>query len=176
LGAYQNTFTGSPSKTYLGISAVYTDGTFVTVDTAYAPVAFEAQMMAGDIAFVAFDYTDYDHSAALYLKAKVYNTTTGAAVYSSSVTMSHVLHGCYFGSFVPTTGQSYVVVKTIYTDSGFTTVDTQRAVGIDVVQGSALSLTLVTNYIDEATITGADVSLTLVEGAELDGTIEGVAC
>lgn len=131
LGVYEGTFVPVGGKTYLVISAVYTDGTYGTIDTSRAAESDEYFCITDSTSFdnllFAFDYTDYGQSSGLFVQAKVWDLSGASPALAASVTMVHVLAGCYFGSYAGLTGKTYVAEKAVYTDSGHTTPDTDRA-------------------------------------------------
>lgn len=131
LGVYAGKFVPDAGKTYLVISPAYTDGTFATIDTTRSAVADEYFAVQDSETFstslFAFDYTDPYQATGLFVQAKIWDITSGTPTVVASVTMSHVLAGCYFGSFVGADGHTYVAEKVVYTDSGFTTPDATRA-------------------------------------------------
>jgi hypothetical protein len=63
-------------------------------------------------------------SGALDVAMSVFDTTNGSPVLASGPTaMDLVVDSTYFGIFTPLPGHSYVVVKAVYTDDTFATLD-----------------------------------------------------
>lgn len=153
-GSYVGTFEGVAGHTYLTIAAVYTDGTFTTADTNYAPASNEVQCLLGSVSFFAFDYTDYDQSGSLFIRASIFDVTDGTPELIDTVVMEHVALGCYFGSFEGEVGSAYETSKMVFTDGTYTTPATDRAAGSDSFQGFATGDVIVSNVFRAATLKG----------------------
>ncbi len=77
---------------------------------------------------VSFIYPTYDQASGLNVAGFVYNVTTGAPVLvTGQIPMSDESSGVYEASFTPALGQSYLVITSVFSDSGFTTPDLTRA-------------------------------------------------
>lgn len=142
-GVYSGNYTGVLGKTYLVIALVYTDGTYAVVDTTRAPASECYQTVSASSTFFAFNYATYDQDVSTFIQAKIYDTTTGTAVFSSNFNMVHVSNGVYFGYFNGTLDHSYAVAKVPYTDGTYTTPDSNRAPGADDFQGQVFSMAVV---------------------------------
>jgi hypothetical protein len=81
-----------------------------------------------------WDYTTYDQASGLYVAAKIYDITSGTAFYVTTLAMSNVYAGSYSAIYTGSAGKVYQIISNVYTDSGFTTLDTGRAPGCEVVQ------------------------------------------
>lgn len=137
-GVYSGTYTGETGVSYLVIMAVYTDGGFSTVDSNRSPSAECYQVLSQNIDLLLFNYGAYNLSQDLFIKAKVYDTSTGTPSLVGSVTMTHVLNGVYFGSYsAASLGHSYSVAKFVYTNGTYTLLDEEWAPGSDVFQSSS---------------------------------------
>lgn len=130
LGVYSGTYTAVSGKTYLVISAVYTDDTYTTLDTSRPPEADCYQSTDAPRSFFAFNYGAYDQDASLFVAGSVFDLVS----YVTIVQMTVVYAGVYFGSYVGTVNNAYVVAKAVYTDDTYTTVDSNRAPGADSFQ------------------------------------------
>lgn len=159
LGVYVGVYTGTASKTYLVIAAVYTDDTYVTPDTDYAPWAECYSVGNPGSTFLAFNYGAFDMDETLNLGGSVYDVTTGTPDFVDQVVMPHVALGVYFGSLAGELDKTYSLVTAVYTDSGLTIPDTGRAPGSDVFQ--CYTLGLITNVIRAATLRGQSLSAVL---------------
>lgn len=63
-------------------------------------------------------------SGALDVAMSVFDTTSGTPILVSGPTaMALVVDYTYFGIFTPVAGHSYVVLKAVYTDDTYTTLD-----------------------------------------------------
>lgn len=76
---------------------------------------------------VNFNYVAYDQATGLRVAGLIYNVTTGSPIlFGSAIGMTDEGGGVYAGSFTPIMGQSYLVITSVYQDSGFTIPDTSR--------------------------------------------------
>jgi hypothetical protein len=67
-------------------------------------------------------------NGALDVAMSVFDTTSGSPVLISGPTaMALVVDYTYFGVFTPQAGHSYVVLKAVYTDNTFATLDPNHA-------------------------------------------------
>lgn len=83
-----------------------------------------------DIVFeVTFDADDLD------VAAEIYDVSTGTPVLETTTAMTVVASGrfTYFGSFTADPDKKYVVVKSVFTDNTFATLDTNYMSGSDAV-------------------------------------------
>lgn len=133
-GLYVGTFTGVATKSYITISLVYTDGTYATIDTSKAPSAECYKSNDAPVAFIAINYGVYTQESDLFIAANLYNCTTGTAVFVSKTAMVHILGGVYFVALTGTADSCYEVLKLIYTDGTYVTVDTNWNAGSDSLQ------------------------------------------
>lgn len=162
-GVYTGSFFGAPNASYLVISAVYTDGTYTTPDTNYAPESDEFQCFPMTVTYFIFDYTDYGQSPSLNVAAKIYDVSTGSPVFNSQVTMNHVALGCYFGFFNGVAGKTYETAKMVFTDGTFMTPAPDRAAGSDAFQAAVVGGISITNKLRSATLIGQTLNATLKE-------------
>lgn len=130
-GAYTADFVGVAGKTYLVIGAVYTSGSFTVVDTNRSPGAECFQMVGESVVSLAFNYVAYDQATNLHVRATVFEITSMTQAPIDTVPMAHVALGVYFGAYLGTVDQNLLIASIVYTDSGFTTVDLNRAPGSD---------------------------------------------
>jgi hypothetical protein len=73
------------------------------------------------------EYTAYDGNGTLSVAAKVYNITDGTAAIDSTVAMTHVINGSYFGLFQATDTKDYLVNLQPYTDGTYASANTTYA-------------------------------------------------
>lgn len=155
-GFYSASYPGVSTKTYLVITLVYTDNTYSTIDTNYAPNADCYKVTDAPVAFGAMNYGIYSQESDLFIAASIFNCTTGSLSFVSKLLMTHILGGVYFVSFTGLQDNSYQVLKFVYTDGTLATVDTNWNAGSDIfelIQGGGSS-------------GGSSV---LFEGAQLNG-------
>jgi len=150
-GVYSGQFTGLYGQSYLVISAVYLDGTYTTLDTSRAPAAECFQDIELDTKFLLFNYGSYDQDETLYIAGNVYDS----ASFVIQVAMDHVYAGVYFAAFTGSLNKAYSVVKTVYTDAGFTTPDPNRAPSGETFQSYLFSnIIVVKNVLAGAVLVG----------------------
>lgn len=133
-GYYFGNFTGASGKTYLVISAVFTDGTYVTLDPLRGPEADVYKSADAPPEFSAFNYGSFDQNGSLSIAGNVYDVTTGTAIFQVKVLMAHIFAGVYFGAFDGILNNVYQVVKLVYTDMSYVTVDANFSPGSDSFQ------------------------------------------
>ena len=69
-----------------------------------------------------FNYAAFDRTANLFVAALIYDVTTGSPVLVGSIIpMPSEGNGAYVGSFTPTGGHFYLVIKAVYTDGTYST-------------------------------------------------------
>lgn len=174
-GSYSGTYAGVNGKTYLVIALAFQDVGLTIPDTTHAAAAFEVQVNSGAVTFLAFDYTSFDHGSGLDVRAKVYDLTTGAPVFVTNISMTHVAHGVYFATFTGTTGKPYQINSLPYSAGS---PDTSRAAASQLFQCAASAYTaLLASLVSEGTVylvngvstTGALGSITnIMETLELE--------
>lgn len=120
-GSYTGVFAADPAKTYVVIGVVYTDNTYVTVDTTRSPSADVYQSFGSAVLNLGFVYAAYDFANTLNIKGKVYNTTSGSPVLVGNVTMAYIAFGVYFANFNGSVLNNYQIIGVVYTDGTFTT-------------------------------------------------------
>lgn len=81
-----------------------------------------------------WNYTAADQVESLYIESKVYNVTSGVPVLVTSIALTHTLKGSYFGSYTFLADKIYQIISLVYTDAGFTTLDTDRAPTTETIQ------------------------------------------
>lgn len=139
-GVYAGSYVGNSSRTYLVIITSFTSNTYQTVDTTRPPSAECYQGVNRSLTVFPFNYATFDLDPSLYVQAKVYNTTTGLPVYTTAIPMLEVANGVYYGAFPSVVlNNSYFIISSVYTDPGYTHVDSSRTPGNDVYQGSVFS-------------------------------------
>lgn len=168
-GAYTGNYMASQNKTYLVAIAVFTDGTYSTVDVNRPPVAYCFQTLVSFIMSWAINYGAYDMASNLNLRAAVYDMTTGSPVFVQNVAMVYVIFGIYFGVFSSGVEEkTYIIETLVYTDGTFSTVDTDYSAGVDNFTPLTLSIT----NLFSATLVGPTLAATL-QGQTLAATLIG---
>ena len=154
-GAYYGTFQGTPGKTYLVITVVFTNSSYNVINPLYAPGAECYQAVQEGLYFFAYNYATYDQNDGLFLAGNVYDVTSGSTFVEQQA-MTLVDYGTYFGSFTPTVNHSYVVEKSVYTNGSYTTTDPNRAPGLDSFQSFDISGSgiVITNLMKAAILVG----------------------
>lgn len=145
-GVYYGTFTGVDGNAYLIITAVYTDGTYVTTDLNWAPSAECYQQIIPELTAFCFNYATYDQNPDLFVAANILD--------GDQIPMDHVALGVYFGAAIGDTGANYVLSKVVYTDDTYATPEPERSPGTDSIQLVAGSTGSVVNVIQQATLVG----------------------
>jgi hypothetical protein len=74
-----------------------------------------------------FNYTDFGQDNSLFVRASIYDVTTGTAVFVSNVVMTATDPGMYSGAFTATSGKTYLIISMIYTDGTYATPDPNRS-------------------------------------------------
>lgn len=133
-GYYCGDYEALFSENYLVISLVYTDGTYDTIDTNYAPSAECFKETNAIQTFGFFNYGVYSQDETLFVAGNIYDCSSGMGVFVSQEPMDHVLAGVYFGSFTGTLNRVYQVAKFVYQADTFITVDSNYAAGSDTFQ------------------------------------------
>lgn len=64
------------------------------------------------------------NDTGLFARADLYDNTTGTPVLLTTIPMTEFLTGTYQASFIPVAGKDYAVVKRVFTDGTYATVDT----------------------------------------------------
>lgn len=162
-GIYHGSFLAAANKTYMVICLVFADAgggvaDFDSPDTAYPPKTIEKQAAGLTSPLIVWDYTDFDHSAALHVRAALYETTLGTTSFVSFITMTHVAHGAYLGRYSPPGfDRTYLVSKLVYTSGAFSALDDQRLMGAESFVVAALGLTQITNIFGGEDLDGSFV-------------------
>lgn len=91
-----------------------------------------------------FNYVAADQQTGLFIQATIYDITAGApGVQVSQVPLfampGAASPGSYGGVFTPAVDKVYNIVSMVYTDSGFTSLDPDRAPGCETIQSVDLS-------------------------------------
>lgn len=81
-----------------------------------------------------FNYTAFDENASLFVRAQLYDVSSGTAVFLQNVVLTHIGLGCYSGNYTPGTDVSVLVIGVVYTDGTYTTVDSDRGVTANLFQ------------------------------------------
>ena len=82
----------------------------------------------------SFSYPAYDQNASLFVAFNIYNVSTGVPVFVSKVIATYTAYGAYLASYVPGSGQTFLIIGVAYTDNTYSTVDTTRAPSCDTWQ------------------------------------------
>jgi hypothetical protein len=94
-----------------------------------------------------FNYATYDQNDSLFVKATIYDITTGTPVLLRTTNMLDVSNGCYSGSTIALSGKTVLIIALVYTDGTYSTIDTTRAPWCDIYKSSdALDTFLAFNY------------------------------
>lgn len=94
-----------------------------------------------------FNYPTYDQNNSLFVKANIYDVTTGTPVLLRTVNMLNISNGCYSGTTIALSGKTVLIIALVYTDGTYTTIDTTRSPWADVFKSSdALDTFLGFNY------------------------------
>lgn len=117
-GSYWFSFTPNSAKNYLANIAVYTDGTFTSLDSGYSP----SDLPFGTGASV-LSYTSYIAQSGLFIRAAIYDTTTGSAVFVQNLVLSLMVNGTYYGLFTVTAAHQYIASVAVYTDGTYTSIN-----------------------------------------------------
>lgn len=160
-GTYTAQYTGEAEKTYLGIGAVYADSGYTILEQYRAPVCDTYQAKNVELTSLSFAYGAYDENNSLFLRANIYDVTTGTPVLVGTTDLENVSIGVYFGSFVGTVGYNYQIAVAVYTDGNYVDVDPNRSpacYSFDCILLSGLTLVL-----NDA----------ILEAQSLDATLEG---
>lgn len=99
----------------------------------------------------------------LFAQASIYDDSTGTPVHVADVALSELVPGTYVGGFVPLASKSYAVVKRVFTDGTYTTVNTDYPASSEAFQsvdfsagggggGSGLEPNTITMVVDEEPI------------------------
>lgn len=153
-GIYVGSFTPVAGHFYLVICAVYTDAGFTTPDTTRAPGATNYDAPTTDTSLLNFNYGSFDQNAGLTINVTVYNLTTSTF---TTMTMTYVTLGVYFGQYQGSNGFSYLVTQI--------PTDTSLAPGCNSFQAAVLggNSTIITNYLNAATLVGQNLAAVLQE-------------
>lgn len=78
-----------------------------------------------------FVYQAFDFDTGLFMRAKIYDVSSGSPVFAVNIDMPSLGDGLYGATFNPVSGKSYLVIMNAYTDGTFGTVDNLRAPGAE---------------------------------------------
>lgn len=90
-----------------------------------------------------FCYQTDDQETGLFVRALIYNVTTGSPVYESAVQMIGTSDGLYSGGFVSTASQSYFVIGLVYTDDTYMEIDETRSPWVECYKCTDAPLDLI---------------------------------
>lgn len=95
-------------------------------------------LAAGGVPY-GFNYVAADQQTGLHVQATIYDITAGSpGIQTAQVPLFPMpgspSPGSYGGIFTPVAGKVYAIVSMVYLDSGFTTLDPNRAPGCETVQ------------------------------------------
>lgn len=125
-------------KTYLVISVPYTDNTFAVIDTSKSPSAEIYKTYDAPFDLVGFNYGVFNQNAGLSIQGNIFDVTNGTPTLVDQVPMPHIMAGVYYGFFSGTIDHAYEIVKLVYTNNSFSTVNTNYSPGSDSVQSSQI--------------------------------------
>lgn len=157
IGMYSGNFTGTPGKTYLIISVIYTDDTYATPDPNRAPAARCFQVVGNEVLYLAFAWAAFNQLSSLDVAANIYDMSSGSPVFVLQSAMAHVANGVYFGSYTGSLNHTYQALSVVYTDDTFVTPDTFYAPGGDAFQ----CISSIVNEITSATLVGQSLNAVL---------------
>lgn len=90
-----------------------------------------------------FNYVAADQATGLFVAASLYDVTTGTPIYVTQIPLVEIdsvrSPGSYSANFTPAANKVYDIVSMVYLDSGYTTLDPNRAPGCETVQAVTLS-------------------------------------
>lgn len=130
-GSYLGNYTAAINKSYGVIGLVYTDNTYSTVDTSRAPSADVFQTFGNSVLYLPFLYSAFDQAGSLYVRASIYNMTSGSPSLAATANMTEIDFGVYFGSYVGTSLNTYAVIGVVYTSNSYATPDYNYAPSSD---------------------------------------------
>lgn len=160
-GVYTANYQGNAGQIFLIVGAVYTDGTYTMLVSLYGPDSECYQIIGTSVIVMAFNYTAYDADDALFIRAAVYDTSTGTPVFLQNINLVLAAIGAYIGVFTGTLGKTYVAAIAVYTDGTYSTVNTARA-------PAAASLSTV-----ESGNVVFELADAILEGQSIDAILEG---
>lgn len=148
-------------------------------------------MIVNPAQIVSFIYPTFDEATGLYVAASIYDVSSGTPVFITKTGMADTLgDGIYVGQFTPAAGVSYLVVMLVYTDAGFTTVDSNRSPGAENYDAfsvntallnfnygaydQASNLTITANVLNLTDVSQATASMVHVLGGIYFGHYQGV--
>lgn len=135
-GTYRGGFSGAFGRTYMVIALPFTDTGYLTALGQSAVTRF-FQFDRTAVTYLCWDYTSYDLSAALFIRANVYDTASGLVATPNLV---HVAFGAYFAPYNGTLGRSYQMLSLVYTDGTYATQDDSRAPASQTFQCALVTL------------------------------------
>lgn len=118
----------------------------------------------------SFQVTWSDTGLAPRSLTKIYDNTTGVAIFLSSAAMAELETGIYYSSFVPIANISYLVTKAVYTDGTFTVLDTNYAKSSEDFQCINFAVTPIVNVTAGGTTITASVLSTPAIIASVGGS------
>lgn len=86
---------------------------------------------------IAFEYSVYSGDGARPVAMKIYDLSSGTAALVSTIAMTHVFNGTYWGANTFTTAQSgknFLIQKSVFTDNTYATVDGTYSPGSEIVE------------------------------------------
>lgn len=108
-------------------------------------------------------YTDPTYQALLFVRANIYDITSGSPILENTVNLSLINNGCYQGKYQFTAGKIYFIQKLVYTDGTYTTVDQTFAQDNDEAQCINLSGSINSIIASNGTLILADQAETLIQ-------------
>ena len=121
-GTYIYSFAATAGKKYLANIAVFTDGTYTTLDLPnHVPVDYEFSVNSNQ---TVLTFTAFDASSGLYPQATVYDMSTGSPVLVGTFNLSYLVNGTYYTTaFQADPTKEYAVNISVYTSNTYGTLN-----------------------------------------------------
>lgn len=74
-----------------------------------------------------FSYPAFDENTGLFVRASIYDVTSGSPSLLGTVNLANTAFGVYGGSYQGATNKTYLVIILVYTTNSYAVVDTTRA-------------------------------------------------
>lgn len=124
------------------------------------------------------NYTSYDQLSSLFVRASIYDITSGSPSFVANVNLTHASAGSYNGIYTGTAGKVYAVVSAVYTDGTYSTLDPNRSPATDpvqcldfAVQGSGSLTSAVNNLLAIMNSLAGTLGCTMQASAQANPTI-----
>lgn len=73
-----------------------------------------------------FNYTAFDQDETLFVATRVYDITSGSAVFVTQVAMTEIQNGLYSGNFIGLDDKTYITISLVFTDGTYSSVNSNR--------------------------------------------------